>query len=465
LIFLTLIFLFSSNLYPQVPPVWYQLVGSAFLDNCSYDLLQQISDEAGGRLVGSPGNKKAADIIRKEAELLKLPLIAENFSMPGWIRGDDRLQVISPIEKKLQAAALGYVNSQPAFAAELIYADFGYVEDYRNLDVHDKIVLLRSKNLSNREPLLRQEAIEIAANQGAKAVLFIHSEPGFEIMLGTGDFQGNPTAIPAFSLTYEEGHWLKRLIEKNLTVRLQLEVKSSCQELTTENLIIHFPGKVRQKIIVGAHYDSWDLGQGSIDNGLGTAILLEVARLLGSYSRQNYYSVDLVWFNGEELGLFGSKKYMEQHASEEIAVMINMDMTGYPTGFNAMGFTEFIPLLTELTMELNGFNLQAGVANKPWTNSDHIPFMLAGIPVLTLQAELDEDMLDSYHNQQDSFDKVEKKYLSESAAVISILTHELANRTDFKFRKRDESEMIALFKSFSLDEKLKKQKEWPFRNK
>ena len=465
LIILALIFLFSPYLYPQAPTVWYQLVGSAFLDNCSYDFLQRISDETGGRLVGSTGNKKAADIIRQEAELLKLPLISENFSMPGWVRGDDRVQVISPVEKKLQAAALGYVNSLSVFEADLIYADFGYVEDYQDLNVRDKIVLLQSKDLSNRTLLLRQEAIEIAAGQGAMAVLFIHSESGFAVMLGTGDFQGNATVIPAFSLTYEEGNWLRRLIEKNHPVRLQLEVKSSCQEMTTENLIVRFPGKVRQKIVVGAHYDSWDLGQGSIDNGLGTAILLEVARLLGLYSRQNYYGVDLVWFNGEELGLFGSKKYMEQHGSEEIAAMINMDMTGYPTGFNAMGFTEFIPLLTELATELNGFNLQAGVANKPWTNSDHMPFMLAGIPVLSLQARLDQDMLDSYHNQRDSFDKVDKKYLSESAAVISILTHELANRSDFQYRKRDENEMIALFKSFGLDERLKKQKEWPFGNK
>jgi Iap family predicted aminopeptidase len=465
LFIVTLILFNSPDIFPQAPPVWQQLVGSAFLDNCSYDFLQRISDEAGGRLAGSPGNKKAAEIIRQAAGLYGLPFISETFTMPGWIRGNDQVQVIYPLEKRLQAAALGYVNSQPAFETELIYAHLGYPEDYQNLNVHDKIVLLQTKDLSNHKPLLRQEAIEIAAGNGAKAVLFIHSESGFSVLLGTGNFQGNPVAIPAFSLTYEEGHWLKRLLEKNFPVRLRLEVSSYCQEIKTENLIVRFPGKFNRKIVVGAHYDSWDLGQGSIDNGLGTAILLEVARLLGQFSRQNHSGIDLVWFNGEELGLFGSKKYMEQHAAEEIAVMINMDMTGYPTGFNAMGFTEFIPLLDELVKELNGFNLPAGVANKPWTNSDHMPFMLAGIPVLSLQAKLDETMLDSYHNPQDSFDKVNKKYLSESAAVVSILVYELANRPELQFHKRDTAEMVALFKSFGLDERLKKQKEWPYGNK
>jgi Iap family predicted aminopeptidase len=465
LIYLVIIIIFNQILYSQVSPVWYQLVGSAFLDNCSYDFLQRVSDEAGGRLVGTPGNLKAAAIIREQAEILDLPLVSENFSMPGWVRGEDRLLVLSPLEKKLQAFALGYVNSHPSFEAELVYASFGFSEDYQNLNVRNKIVLLLSEKPADRTPLLRQEAIGIAAGHGAKAVLFIHSKPGSSNMVGSGDFQGNHTLIPAFSLTYEEGHWLKRLLEKNHPVRMLLEVKSYCQDLTTENLIVRFPGQVQQKIVLGAHYDSWDLAQGSIDNGLGTAILMEVARLLGQYCPHNYYSLELVWFNGEELGLFGSKKYMERHASEDIAVMINMDMTGYPTGFNAMGFAEFIPLLTALVAELNGFNLQAGVANKPGTNSDHMPFLLAGIPVLSLQAKLDENMLDSYHSQRDSFDKVNKKYLSESAAVISILVHELANRPDFPFRKRNALEMIAFLKSFGLDEKLKKQKEWPFGNK
>lgn len=457
-----ILFLFIQILFSQSTSIKHQLVGSAFLDNCSYEFLQRLSDEAGGRLVGSEGNRKAAAILREELSRIGLSLKTETFSMPGWVRGDDRVTVITPVEKRLSATALGYVNSQPAFQAEMIYGEYGFEKTYDQLETKGKIVLVESKKPPEQTPLLRQEAIAIAAGREAKAILFINAEPGAVTSASSGDFQGRPIPIPAFSLTYEEGNWLKRLLEKKQSVQILLEVKSYCQDMQAENLLVQLPGKTRKKIVIGAHYDSWDLAQGSIDNGLGTAILLEVTRLLSHFSPANYYTLEFVWFNGEELGLFGAKDYVQQHASDEILTMFNMDMTGYPIGFNAMGFDEFVPLLEELVFTLNGFDLSAGVISRPWTNSDHMPFLLKGIPTLSLQARLDENMLASYHNTRDSFDKVNKKYLSEAAAVVSVLIYKLANQPDFQFPRKTDNEIVDMLKSFGLDERLKKQKEWPF---
>jgi Zn-dependent M28 family amino/carboxypeptidase len=233
--------------------------------------------------------------------------------------------------------------------------------------------------------------------------------------------------------------------------------------METANTIVTFPGKSDEKIVIGAHFDSWDLGQGSVDNGIGTATLYDVARLIHKFSPENYYTIELVWFNGEELGLWGSKRYVEIHKGEKIRAMINMDMTGYPTGFNAMGIDEFIPMLNDLREKLNGFNLNAGVVNSPWTNSDHMPFMFAGIPTITLQAHLDEDMYKYYHEAGDTFDKVNKKYLSETAAVVSILATELADNKTLIINHRTDKEMIELFKKHGLDKRLKRQNEWIFK--
>jgi Zn-dependent M28 family amino/carboxypeptidase len=230
--------------------------------------------------------------------------------------------------------------------------------------------------------------------------------------------------------------------------------------METANTVVTFPGKSDEKIVVGAHFDSWDLGQGGVDNGIGTAILFDVARLIQNFSKENYYTVELVWFNGEELGLWGSKKYIGMHKNDKIRAMINMDMTGSPTGFNAMGIDELIPLLTELNEKLNGFNLNAGVVNSPWTNSDHMPFMFAGVPTITLQAHLDETMHKYYHEAGDTFDKVNKKYLSEAAAVVTILTTELASNTTLDIKHRTDNEMIELFTKYGLDKRLKRQSEW-----
>jgi Zn-dependent M28 family amino/carboxypeptidase len=183
-----------------------------------------------------------------------------------------------------------------------------------------------------------------------------------------------------------------------------------------------------------------------------------------TFSSENYFSIDFVWFNGEELGLWGSKKYAEMHSLEPIAAMINMDMTGSPRGFNCMGFDEFKPFFENLKNSLNGFDLSSGVVSVPYTNSDHIPFMFKGIPTFSLTGHLDEDAVKYYHTSGDDFDKVNKKQLSEAAAVVSIMLHELANYTKLTEGHKNSQQMAELFRKFHLDERLKRQKEWIYEN-
>ncbi|QQS35381.1 MAG: M28 family peptidase [Ignavibacteriales bacterium] len=457
---IAILIFFVAVLNAQQKQTWYNIIGSAFVDNDSYRVLGRLCDETGGRLMGTPGNLKAMDILAEELQKHDINYKREKIKVPGWVRGDDEVILKSPVEKKLKAIALGYVNPLAAAKSNVVYAQYGFDEDYSGISVNGKIVLVTQENPKGKEALLRYEAIDIAAKHGAIAILFINTKTGAQNLAGTGNFQGDPTPIPAFSLTYEEGKWLQRLLEKNIQVEIEVTSRSYCVEMESANTVVTFPGKSDEKIVVGAHFDSWDLGQGGIDNGIGTAILFDVARLIQNFSKENYYTIELVWFNGEELGLWGSKKYVEMHKDDKIKAMINMDMTGSPTGFNAMGIDELIPFLTELNEKLIGFNLKSGVVNSPWTNSDHMPFMFAGVPTITLQAHLDEEMHKYYHEAGDTFDKVNKKYLSEAAAVITLLTSELANNSKLEINKRTDDEMITLFKKYNLDKRLKKQKEW-----
>ncbi|MEJ2635334.1 MAG: M28 family peptidase [Calditrichia bacterium] len=463
-IFLFLIF-FVSLAFAQETAQLNEIVGSAYLENHSYQVLERICDEAGGRLVGSPLNEKAQNILKEELEKDGWQVKSEKFSIPGWVRGDDEVLMTAPARRRLQAVALGYVGQTPAFEAPGVYAAYGFPEDYENVDAKDKIVLVTSEKPEGKEGLLRQEAIEIAADKGARAILFINTKPGGLNLAGTGDFQGNPTRIPAFSLTMEEGQWLQRLLENNIPVKLSMTVRSRNQPVETSNIVLTLPGKVKKKIVVGAHFDSWDLGQGGIDNGLGTAILFDAARLMKKFSPQNYYTVEFVWFNGEELGLWGSKKYLEMHRGDDIAAMINMDMTGTPVGFNAMGFDELVPFLQNLEKQLPGFDLSRGVMNRPWTNSDNQPFMLEGIPTISLLGHLDDEMVKYYHTRADTYDKVNKEYLSDATAVVTVLLKELANDEQLPLKNKNSDEVVEMLKKYHLDKRLKHQKEWPFGNR
>lgn len=457
-------YLFCSSFAQSTDETWNRLAGSAFIDNHSYDLLERLCDEAGGRMMGTSENKKAMEIMKQELEKLSIAAHYETFKVPGWQRGEDKVKMTSPAEKDFRAIALGYVDSTPEFETNAVFAGYGFSEEYNDKDVKGKIVLVSSERPKGKEPLLRYEAINIAAEKGAKAILFINEHPGTLNLAGTGNFQGTPTSIPAFSLNYEEGMWLKRLLISGKDVKIELSVKSRCKEVETANLVYSIPGKVKEKIVIGAHFDSWDISQGAIDNGIGTAILFDVARIIKTFAENNYFSIDFVWFNGEEFGLWGSKMYAEMHRNEKIVAMVNMDMTGAPTGFNVMGFDEFIPFFNDLKSRLNGFDLSSGVVNYPYTNSDHIPFMFKGIPTFSLQAHLDEDMVKYYHSSGDTFDKVNKKYLSEASAVVSIMVKELANLKMLEKGEKTPEQMADLFRKFHLDERLKRQKEWIYGN-
>ena len=455
--------LIISNLFAQTNNNYRDIAGSAFLENSSYKLLERICDEAGGRFLGTPQNERAIEILKSELEKIGCTVKLEKFKVPGWVRGNDEVIMQIPAPLKLQAVALGYVNATPTFTAGVVYASYGFDEDYQNINAEDKIVLVTQEPPKGKEQILRYEAIDIAVKHKAKAILFINEYAGTINMAGVGNFKGTPTKIPAYSLTYEEGKRIQRLIERNIPVNVEITTKSFCKDVEPENVVVTFKGKVDGKIVVGAHIDSWDIAPGAIDNGVGSAILFDVARLLKKYNPDNYYTVELVWFNGEEIGLWGSAKYAEMHRNDKIIAMINMDMTGSPTGFNVMGFDEYKPFFENLIQSLNGFNLSDGVVSRPYTNSDHMPFMFEGIPTFTLQDHLDENMYKFYHDRGDSFDKVNKKYLSEAAAVVSIMVTGLSNDMNVYYTKKNEKEMVDLFKKFGLDKRLKRRGEWKYK--
>jgi Iap family predicted aminopeptidase len=433
-----------------------RMTGSAYIDNRSYAVLERLCDEGGGRLTGSPANERAMDILVEELHRIGYDAHREPFTMPGWVRGSDYVRVTSPFTRTLRAVALGYVNRHDPFEASVVAVSGGRREDYAHLDVRGSVVLLSST------PLSRSEAIQVAAEQGARGFLLVSDKDGGLLLARISTVTGEPSPIPAFSVTAEEGQWIKRLCERSIPVTVSVSTESYCTVTHTANIVASLPGRVPEKIIIGAHFDSWDLGQGGIDNGSGTAVAFGVARLLKAFSPANHYTIEFVWFNGEEQGLWGSKEYVRVHPADSIAAIINLDMVGSPTGFNPMGMEQYVPFLDSLATQLNGFDLKTGQPVIPWLGSDHVPFMLKGIPAFTPHSFLEEDRVRYYHDFGDTFDKVRKKSLADAVAVVSVLARTLANRPDLFPRHNTEAETAALFKKYHLDERLKQQNYWPF---
>ena len=153
---------------------------------------------------------------------------------------------------------------------------------------------------------------------------------------------------------------------------------ASTVERPATNVIATRPGGARE-VVIGAHYDSVSAGPGANDNGSGTAVLLELAR--ATAGRVYPFTLRLVAFDAEELGLYGSKYYVHQYtptSQSALLAMINLDMVGVGERMAFGGDSTLVAHAIEHAGEVG----QVGGTQSEGTNSssDHASFQAAGRP-------------------------------------------------------------------------------------
>ena len=443
---------------PAVPnPVRDAIVGDALLNNNGYRLLETMTTRHGARLTGTEGNLHSMDLLESELQKLGIATRRETYTIPGWNRLEDSVLLVSPVKRELRAAALGYVDRNETVEAGLAYLASGEVDAIEAGSLQDRIALV-APNIS----FTHDEYQRLSDEHGALGVLLINRVNGGQLLARVANHDGLPPPFPIFSITVEEGRWMQRQLDEGMDVRVRLEARSETAELEVDNLVAVLPGTSDRKVVVGGHFDSWDLGQGAMDNGLGVAQLFDTARILQAHSPKNAHTVEIVWFNAEEWGLWGSIDYANRHDPETIRVMLNLDMVGEPIAVNAMGFDELVPVLEAFSESLGAWEFQQKVANKTWLGSDHHPFILKGVPAITFNAPIAPEDVRFFHDFGDTFDKVDPGMLGRATALVALLTHDLANDTTSGLRRYDESETAELFRKAGLEDRLRKAGKWPF---
>jgi Iap family predicted aminopeptidase len=420
----------------------------------AHAMLTRLCDDFGGRMTGTAANRAALDQLAAELRALGLKPEIVPFTMPGWERGADKLELVAPLARPLRAVALAYTQPHAAFEADVISIGAGRPADYP-ADVRGKIVLLDSTTASPA-----REFSNLAAERGAKGILFINREGGGQLLARTGSFVGEALRVPVYSLAQEEGRWMQRLLARGRPVRVRMETQSRCREVETANLRLRLPGRSPERIIVGAHVDSWDLGQGALDNGLGTAQLFALASALRG--RDLARTVDLVWFNGEEQGLWGSRHAAATLGDAPVVAMINLDMVGVPISVNALGDESLVPALERWNTGRGDRKLPKGVENINWFGSDHTPYQLVGVRAITFNAPIPRESVRYYHDLADTIDKLPEQIVVDSTAVIGELVLALADDAALGAFRRSPADNEKLFTIFGLERRMQATGYWPF---
>ena len=440
----------------QAPDTRALLLGNAILEGEAYSFLEHISDTYGPRMVGTEGHRETMDYLEAKLQAMGLETRRQVFPYPGWVRGTARVEMLHPHVKACRAVALGYVGSFEWIEGEVAYVGDKDIGTFDPEAIRDRVLLVK-QNVTYRY----EDMVELAGEHGVKGMLYINRVKGGQLLARAANLQGKPTPFPVFSITQEEGLLMQRLLEDGETVRVALESTARLDTFTGENLVAILPGESGERVLLGAHFDSWDLGQGSIDNGLGVAQVYDVARLLKAHSPENRHTVEFVWFDAEEIGLWGSRHYAEDTDVSEVRVMINLDMVGRPIALNAMGFDGLVPQLEAHSKSLGAWDFSMKVANKPWMGSDHHPFILKGVPAITYNAPIDEEDVRYYHDFADTFDKVDAQMLGEATGLIALLVHDLANTAE-RVPQLSEDETAELFRKAGLEERMRTAGVWPF---
>jgi carboxypeptidase Q len=252
---------------------------------------------------------------------------------------------------------------------------------------------------------------------------------------GLETMSGSPARIYPFPYivvdneTYGQMH---RLIARGERVALEANIMNSigADSVTVYNTVAEIRGseKPDEVVLLGAHLDSWDLGTGTTDNGTGSIAVLEAARILQASGVKPKRTIRFVLFSGEEQGLYGSKMYARDHASElgsVQSVLVLDNGTGRITGMALQGRNELRDMWTSLLAPagaLGPFKVRAG--NKGGT--DHLSFLPYGVPAFNYDQE-SRGYDHTHHSQIDTFDHAVIPDLMQAATVMAVNAYQLAN--------------------------------------
>jgi Zn-dependent M28 family amino/carboxypeptidase len=186
-----------------------------------------------------------------------------------------------------------------------------------------------------------------------------------------------------------------------------------------------------EAVLLGAHRDHFGqqaghLFAGADDNASGTAVLLEVARVLALAPAAPKRSVLFLSFSGEEQGLLGSKLYVSQPIVPlaKTIGMINVDHAGAGNGRLTVGVTEVERSTAQRIGELAGLADKLDVFGY-FPGGDHVPFKEAGVPTVTV---VSGGAHPHFHQPSDTADTVNPEILQSVARYVLALTWQLANQ-------------------------------------
>src|SRR5215471_14641482 len=413
-----------------------RLLGEAVSSDAAWQRLALIGDTFGNRLSGSP-NLEAA--IRWAVEEMKKDGLenvhTEPVKVPHWIRGRESLEITGAIPQPLVMLGLGNSVGTPPAGVE---AELLIVHSFEELDaaaarVKGKIVLFNVPFTNYGETVrFRAAGPSRAGALGAVAMLVRSVGPAGLRTPHTGalSYADRQPKIPAAAVTTEDAARIQRMVDRGTPVRLKLMMEAHfLPDADSFNVVGELRGRElpNEIVAIGGHFDSWDVGTGSTDDGGGCVVTWEALRLMKKLNIRPLRTVRVVLWTNEENGTRGGTAYRDQHAAElgNHVMMLESDGGVFrPIGFGFTGTEQARARVRDIATLLAG--IHADAIGPAGGGADIGPSVQqAGIPSLSLDVDGNYFLL--HHTPADTIDKIDPLEMSRSAAAVAVMTYVIAD--------------------------------------
>jgi carboxypeptidase Q len=478
-----------------------RIADAAFNHGEVVDIAAYLADQIGGRMTNSPAMRKAERWTSDKFKSWGLKDVrAEAFDFGrGWWIESAHVRMTAPRPLELRGIPIAWTPAtNGALTAAVIVAPMISDKDFADWKgkLSGKIVLVTwpgppkddadvpFQRLSDADvvkldkyqqptfdPEARQKRIDryrlrtklddFLADEGAVAWVQMSRAEGRVLHgEGYGYRVGKTPKLPGLELAAEDYRRLARLATLG-DVKLEIDSRVHFEDAdhNAYNILADIPGSDPRAgyVMAGAHLDSWVAGDGAADNGAGSAVVMEAARILSSMGVQPRRTIRFVLWAGEEQGLLGSYAYVEKHLARrappadpasadlppffsldtypiqtlagfaELAAYFNIDNgSGKIRGIYTEGNFAVVPIFREWLSPFTSLGAAAAVA-EPTDATDHVFLSRLGLPAFQfIQDPLDYETR-VHHTDLDTFDHLRPEDLRQAAVVLASVLMDAAN--------------------------------------
>jgi Zn-dependent M28 family amino/carboxypeptidase len=249
---------------------------------------------------------------------------------------------------------------------------------------------------------------------------------------------------------------IQRLLSDGQVVRVRINTAPRILEHgSAANIVGEIRGETKpdEFVVLAAHLDSWDLGQGALDNGCNAVLVIDAARQIAATAKSHRpaRTIRFVLFTGEEDGFLGSKADTQLHREDldRTVAMVTFDAgSGRTTGFSTGGRADLVAAADAALAPVAGLGPFTHTTDA-FVGTDNYDYLIQGVPNFVANQDVDA-YLPHYHAATDTFDKVDVREMKVNTAIAAVFVWDLANAQAPPGPRQTRTEVESLIKATGL---------------